>query len=110
MNSYKYIIIKETLELLFPGIWWLVWLLCPVFVRPVRPLCYWAIEISVHNVELAPTSNSRFYDILIKYKFGKFYRLEFCTEFFSYSSQTSSWCPMVADPTVDKYMIGCLTN
>ena len=32
----------------------------PVFVRPVRPLCYREIEISVHNIELAPISNSRF--------------------------------------------------
>ena len=48
--------------------------------------------------------------ILYEIKFGKFYRLEFCTEFFSYSSQTSSWCPMVADPTVGEYMVGGLTN
>ena len=27
----------------------------------------------------------------MKSKFGKFYRLEYCTDFFSYSSQTSSW-------------------
>ena len=46
----------------------------------------------------------------MKSKFGKKYRLEFCTDFFSYSSQTSSWCLMVADPTVGKYMVGCLTN
>ena len=30
--------------IIFPGTWRLVWLLCPVFVRPVRPLCYRAIE------------------------------------------------------------------
>ena len=60
MNSYKNIIIHEKMEalgLLFPG--YLVASLA-VFVHPVRPLCYWAIEISVHNIELAPISNSRF--------------------------------------------------
>ena len=73
-------------------------------------LCYRAIEISVHNIELAPISNSRFNDNFMKSKFGIFYRLEFCTEFFSFSSQTSSWFPMVADPTVGKYTVGCLTD
>ena len=46
----------------------------------------------------------------MKSKFGKFYRLEFCSKFFSYSSQTSLWCPMVADLTVGKCTVGCLTN
>ena len=64
MNSYKYTIMherRETLELLFPrnSAASLV-AFCPVFVRPVRPLCYGAIEISMHNIELAPISNSRF--------------------------------------------------
>ena len=62
-----------------------VWLLYPVFVPPVCPLCFRAIEISVHNIKLAPISNSGFY---MTSKFGELYRLEFCTEFFSYSSQT----------------------
>ena len=35
-------------------------LFSPVVVHPVRPLCDQAIEISVHNIELAPISNSRF--------------------------------------------------
>ena len=28
-------------------------LFCPIIVCPVCPLCFWAIEISVHNIELA---------------------------------------------------------
>ena len=42
------------------GEFMLVWLLYPIFVRPVHLLCYRAIEMSVHNIELAPISNSRF--------------------------------------------------
>ena len=53
MNSYKYIKRMGSLELLFPGYGGSQ----AVFVRP---LCYQAIEISVHNIELAPISNSRF--------------------------------------------------
>ena len=51
---------KEILELLFPGYLAASLVALSCFVRPVRPLCYWAIEISVHNIELAPASNSRF--------------------------------------------------
>ena len=96
----------QTLGLLFPGNLVANLVNLSFFVRPMLPLCYRAIEISVHNIEIAPTSNSRFND---NFKFGIFYRLEFCTEFFSYSSQTSSWCPIVADPTVGKYTVGCVT-
>ena len=32
----------------------------PLFVCLVRPLCCRAIEISVHNIELTPISNSSF--------------------------------------------------
>ena len=80
----------------------------PVFVCPVRLLCCRAIEISVHNIELTPMYKQLqvLTIFFMKSKFGNFYRLEFCTEFFSYSSQTSSWCPMVADPTIVKYMVG----
>ena len=45
----------ENLELSFPGNLAASLVVCPVFVCPVHPLCYWAIDISVHNIELAPT-------------------------------------------------------
>ena len=52
-------------------------------MHPVHPSCYRTIEISVHNVELAPNKQLQVNDIFMKSIFGKFYRLEFHIEFFS---------------------------
>ena len=67
----------ETLERLFPGYLADSFVIMPIGVNSVvvypvvvrsvlffpvfvHPLCYRVIEISVHNIELAPISNSRF--------------------------------------------------
>ena len=46
-------------------------LFCPIIVCPVCPLCFWAIEISVHNIELAFNLNSDDCWLVLCFQVGK---------------------------------------
>ena len=62
-------------------------MLCPVLVHPMlsgqlKSQCMQHRTCTYKQLQVLMI-------LFMKSKFGKFYRIEFCTEFFSYSSQTS---------------------